>query len=142
MLTGFMDPVCHAKLQQELTRNPAFSVVMDVVREAEESYAIDPLAGGLEFAPADTPSFVSGQTRCRMKLFRPREEKERLCAFFFKKSNIQGSRDRFSYGAVEFLPEKLTPEEVRLWLRWLTSGLDPELRPTNLKRAFLYTIPE
>jgi hypothetical protein len=131
VLTGAAD----GKLDRELDRNPGFRPVMDEIRSAADRYAIDAVAEGIEIS-------TDSATRCRMKLFRPREEKERLCAFFFKKSNIAGSRDRFSYGAVEFLPERLTAEEVRTWLRWLSSGLDPELRPANLKRAFLYTIPE
>jgi len=132
MLSEAPDVACLVKLDQELSRNPGFVPVLREIRDAAEAYAIDPLPEGIEIA--------SG--RCRMKLFRPREEKERLCAFFFKKSNIAGSRDRFSYGAVEFLPERLAAEEVRTWLQWLSSGLDPARRPANLKRAFLYTIPE
>ena len=134
------------KLDQELARNPGFAPVVREIRDAAEHYAIDPEPEGIEIAPAGASgaapalSFAAG--RCRMKLFRPREEKERLCAFFFKKSNLAGSRDRLSSGAVEFLPERLAAEEIRTWLQWLSSGLDPTMRPAHLKRAFLYTIPE
>ena len=140
MLTGVVDTEGRAKLDHELSRNPAFASVVDAVSDAAEAFSIDPRAGGLEFASLEAATSVP--SRCRMKLFRPREEKDRLCAFFFKKSNIAGSRDRFSYGAVEFLPDRLRPEEIRTWIAWLASGLDPALRPSNLKRAFLYTIPE
>lgn len=134
MLNGLTDVACRRKLAQELERNPGFIAVLSEIRDASETYSLDPRLEGLEIAPREG--------RCRMKLFRPREEKDRLCAFFFKKSNIAGSRDRFSYGAVEFLPERVTPEEIQSWLTWLSSGLDPERRPAHLKRAFLYTIPE
>jgi hypothetical protein len=146
MLKDSQDLACLAKLDRELGRNPGFAPVLREIREAADVYAIDPLPEGIEIAPAGAsgtapvPTLAAG--RCRMKLFRPREEKERLCAFFFKKSNIAGSRDRFSYGAVEFLPDRLVPQDVRTWLDWLSSGLDPARRPANLKRAFLYTIPE
>lgn len=140
MLTGATEAPCRAKLDRELSRNPAFASVVRAVSEAAEPFIIDPGAGGLEFASLHVAT--SAASRCRMKLFRPREEKDRLCAFFFKKSNIAGSRDRFSYGAVEFLPDRLGPEEIHTWIAWLASGLDPALRPVNLKRAFLYTIPE
>jgi hypothetical protein len=140
VLTGVTEAACGAKLDRELALNPAFANVVNAVREAAQPFAIDPFAGGLEFAPLHVAT--SAPSRCRMKLFRPREEKDRLCAFFFKKSNVAGSRDRFSYGAVEFLPERLRPEEIRTWIAWLSSGLDPSLRPEHLKRAFLYTIPE
>jgi hypothetical protein len=140
VLTGITDAAARAKLDQELGQNPVFTRVVEAVRDADEPFALDPHAQGLEFAPLHVATAAPG--RCRMKLFRPREEKERLCAFFFKKSNVAGSRDRFSYGAVEFLPDRLRAEEIRAWIAWLASGLDPALRPGDLKRAFLYTIPE
>ena len=65
---------------------------------------------------------------------RAREGKERFCAFFYKRSNLPWSRDRFSYGGVEFLPGRVTQAEVQSWVRWLTSGLDPEQRPERLRR--------
>jgi hypothetical protein len=140
VLNGVAERSCEAKLEQEISANPVFASVVDAIRDAAEPFALDPHAGGLEFAPLHLATSLP--SRCRMKLFRPREEKDRLCAFFFKKSNIAGSRDRFSYGAVEFLPDRLRPEEIRIWIAWLSSGLNPALRPGNLKRAFLYTIPE
>lgn len=77
-----------------------------------------------------------------MKVFRPREGKERLCAFFYKKSNLSWSRDRYSYGAVEFLPTQVTETDMRSWLQWLAGGFDPDKRPPRLKKAFLYSIPD
>ena len=140
MLTNVEEPKSRAKLEQELAKNPAFSIVLDLVRESPEAFSIDPSAGGLEIVPVNEVKGTAN--RCRMKLFKPREEKDRLCAFFFKRSNLTFSRDRFSYGAVELLPEQLTTVEARTWIAWLLSGLDPERRPERLKRAFLYTVPE
>jgi hypothetical protein len=140
VLTNVDGPESGAKLEAELAKNPAFSLVLDLLRESPESFSIDPSAGGLEIVPLNDVKGTAN--RCRMKLFKPREEKDRLCAFFFKRSNLAFSRDRFSYGAVEFLPDQITKVEARAWIAWLVSGLDPERRPTRLKRAFLYTIPE
>lgn len=140
MLTNVEEPASRAKLEQELAKNPVFSHVLDLLRESPESFSIDPSAGGLEIVPLNEVKGTAN--RCRMKLFKPREEKDRLCAFFFKRSNLTFSRDRFSYGAVELLPEQLTTVEARTWISWLLSGLDPEHRPERLKRAFLYTVPE
>jgi len=140
VLTNVEEPKSRAKLEQELAKNPAFSIVLDLVRESPEAFSIDPSAGGLEIVPVNEVKGTAN--RCRMKLFKPREEKDRLCAFFFKRSNLTFSRDRFSYGAVELLPEQLTTVEARTWIAWLLSGLDPERRPERLKRAFLYTVPE
>ena len=140
MLTNAAEPEGRTKLELELGKNPAFSLVLDLLREAPEPFSIDPSAGGLEIVPLN--DVKGAENRCRMKLFKPREEKDRLCAFFFKRSNLTFSRDRFSYGAVEFLPEQLTGADASAWIAWLLSGLDPERRPARLKRAFLYTIPD
>ncbi|HZV90607.1 MAG TPA: hypothetical protein VFF34_01230 [Candidatus Nitrosocosmicus sp.] len=93
---------------------------------------------GLEFAPLEQGK----PGRCRLKLFRPREGKERLCAFFYKRSNLAWSRDRFSYGGVEFRPEQATDEDLQSWRSWLLSGFDPERRPLRWRRAFLFDVPE
>ena len=140
MLTNRDEPVVRARLDQEISRSPSFATVIDVAAEHPASFAVDASVGGLEIAPLNQ---VKGAlNRCRLKLFRPREEKDRMCAFFYKRSNLSFSRDRYSYGAVEFLPEQLARDEVRGWLAWLESGFDPERRPLRLKRAFPYTIPE
>jgi hypothetical protein len=140
MLTNASEPAGKAKLEEELRKNPYFTCIVALLREDAEPFAIDPAAGGLEIVPLN--EVKQAPNRCRMKLFKPREAKERLCAFFFKRSNFEWSRDRFSYGAVEFRPEQLSEEDIRAWIGWLLSGLDPERRPERLRRAFLYTIPE
>lgn len=140
MLTNVGEPSSRAKLDEELARNPEISRVLELIEASADPFALDPSAGGLEIVPLN--QVKDAPNRCRMKLFQPRDEKERLCAFFFKRSNLAFSRDRFSYGAVEFRPGHLTDGEIRRWIDWLLSGLDPDLRPERLTRAFLYTLPE
>ncbi len=140
MLTNAEEPAVRDHLAQELGRNPAFSLVIDLIRSSPTPFAIEPEAAGIEIVPLN--QVKQAPNRCRLKLFKPREEKERLCAFFFKRSNLEFSRDRFSYGAVEALPEQIKKPDVQIWIDWLVSGLNPELRPGRIKRAFLYTIPE
>jgi hypothetical protein len=140
MLTNRNDPGPGAKLDRELRMNPALKLIIDVFQSAPEPFQLTEEGEGLEIVPLDAA--CSARSRCRMKLFKPREEKERLCAFFFKQSNLSWSRDRFSYGGVEFLPDRLTEVDAREWLVWLVSGFDPERRPERLRRAFLYDIPE
>jgi hypothetical protein len=140
MLTNLDHADARARLEEEVARNPAFSFVIEVLVPREERFAIDPTASGLEIVPLN--EVKGAPNRCRMKLFRPREERDRLCAFFYKRSNLAFSRDRYSYGAVEFAPGQLDADEVRVWVAWLVSGLDPERRPLRLKRAFHYTVPE
>ena len=140
MLTNAGEPEVRAKLDRELALNPPLSVVLDVARTIQEPLEIDPAAAGIELVPLNRVQ--DAPNRGRMKLFRPREGKERLCAFFYKRSNLAWSRDRFTYGGVEFRPEQITEPEVQAWLSWLLSGLNPDRRPERLRRAFLYTIPD
>lgn len=140
MLTNRDDPSAGAKLADELSRNPGFGAVMELVQSEPLAYAIDADVAGLEIVPQNRVK--NAPNRCRLKLFRPRETQDRLCAFFYKRSNLAFSRDRFSYGAVEFRPGEVHSDEIRGWLAWLSSGFDPERRPASLRRAFRYTIPE
>jgi hypothetical protein len=75
-----------------------------------------------------------------MKVF-PVEE-TLWAAFFYKRSQIPSSRDRYAYGVVEFAPEGPGEADAEAWFRWLNSGFHPELHPPGLKRAFSYTVPE
>jgi hypothetical protein len=67
---------------------------------------------------------------------------KRCAAFFYKRSQIPSSRDRFAYGAVIVEEGKLDPTAVEGWFAWLDTGFDPNRTPANLKRAFAFTVPE
>ncbi len=62
--------------------------------------------------------------------------------FFYKKSLVPYSRDRYSYGGIELREGDLKPDDVAEWLVFVTSGFHPEKRPARLRRAFPYEIPE
>ena len=128
------------KIAKDLERSPALARVLEVVESATERFEIEEGSAGLDVIPVDPAA--QAPSRCRLKLFTPREGKERLCAFFYKRSNLAWSRDRFSYGGVEFRQDQLTEVAILSWLTWLCSGFDPERKPERLRRAFLYDIPE
>lgn len=140
MMAVHDDPAGEARLTDELARSPALALVIEVLRDRPESYAIDGAAAGLEIVPQN--QVKGAPNRCRLKFFRPVESRDRICAFFYKRSNLAWSRDRFSYGAVEFRPAELAPKAIHRWLAWLSSGFDPDARPDGLRRAFRYTVPE
>ena len=140
MLSNRGDPGALAKIQEELRQNPGLVSVVEVFESAPERFQVAAEAAGLELTPLEVDT--GAPSRCRMKLFRPREGRERLCAFFYKRSNLAWSRDRFSYGGVEFHPEEVTHADARSWVAWLTSGFDPGLRPERLRRAFAYDVPD
>lgn len=79
---------------------------------------------------------------CRvwMKVFKA--DSRRFCAFFYKKSNVPHSTDRFAYGAVLFEAERLTALQINEFLSFLSSYFDPSNPPKNLKRAFAFTVPD
>ena len=135
-------PAAHAA--ESAARGESLREVFDAVRTIASrraaGFEIEERDGVLEIRPrvGDDTSV----NRCRLKIFRPRENKDRMCAFFYKRSNLGWSRDRFSYGAIEFLPEALTREDTAAWLGWLRGGFDPGQRPARLRRAFLYSIPD
>ena len=112
-----------------------FARLRHAAAETSRPFRLEERGGVLDVAPPN-------RERCRMKVFRPREGKDRLCAFFYKESNLGWSRDRYSYGAVEFLPAQVTETDMRTWLDWLDGGFDPDRRPPRLKKAFLYSIPD
>ncbi|MGH7680505.1 MAG: hypothetical protein ACRENN_00790 [Candidatus Eiseniibacteriota bacterium] len=148
MLINRREPEVETKLRAELSANPGLVAVLAAFELAPERFRIEVGAAGLEFA-AEEPAWngnalpaTSPRRRCRMKLFRPREGRDRLCAFFYKRSNLSWSGDRFSYGGVEFLPEDFVDRDARGWIDWLVSGLDPARRPERLRRSFLYDIPD
>ena len=140
MLINREEPGAREKLQRELEREVDLVSIVDWLDAAPERVLVETDRTGLELSPAGDDAI--SPRRCRLKVFRAREGKERFCAFFYKRSNLPWSRDRFSYGGVEFLPGRVTQAEVREWLRWLTSGLDPEQNPERLRRSFLYDIPD
>jgi hypothetical protein len=78
--------------------------------------------------------------RARMKIFSPKPG--HTLVFFFKKSLVPYSRDRYSYGGFDLRAPSVEPQQIAAWLDFLTSGFLPDKRPENLRRAFPYEIPE
>ena len=140
MLIGRDEPSVWTKLCHEMRHEPELEGIVGWLHGAPEPMEIDPDRAGLELAPAGREE--DAPRRCRLKLFRARAGKDRFCAFFYKRSNLPWSRDRFSYGGVEFVPARVTRADVEGWARWLASGLNPEQKPERLRRSFLYDIPD
>jgi len=78
--------------------------------------------------------------RCRAKLFEL--DAGRLAVFFYKTSAVPFSRDRFSYGAVQFSASDISSADVSGWLAYLASGFDWDLAPPKLRRAFTFDVPD
>ncbi len=78
--------------------------------------------------------------RCLLKIFPVAGS--RFAAFFYKRSQVPFSRDRFAYGAVVFDKSKISREEAETWFEWVDGGFHPEKPPQRLRRAFNFTVPD
>lgn len=79
--------------------------------------------------------------RARVKVFRPREQR-RVVAFFYKRSLLPHSRDRFAYGCCVAREETVDEAMVRAWFDFARSGFAPEKRPPGWMRGVPFEVPE
>jgi hypothetical protein len=137
MLTNRDEPAVKAKLES-LASVPLLAAAAEAASGSGLALRVVAEASHLELAGV---SPVGGlPNRGLMKIF-PIGPK-RCAAFFYKRSQIPSSRDRFAYGAVIVEEGKLDPTAVEGWFAWLDTGFDPDRTPPNLKRAFAFTVPE
>jgi hypothetical protein len=137
MLTNCDEPAVKAKLD-ETASEALLKAVLEAAAGSSLALRVVPDASHLELAGV---SPVAGRpNRALMKVFPigPR----RFAAFFYKRSQIPFSRDRFAYGAVIVEEGRLDPAAAEVWFAWLDTGFNPERTPPNLKRAFAFTVPD
>jgi hypothetical protein len=137
MLTNADDPTVKANLGS-LAAAPLLAAVAEAAAGSSLVLRLVADASHLELAGV---SPVAGlPNRALMKVFPigPR----RFAAFFYKRSQIPFSRDRFAYGAVIAEEGKLDSVAMEGWFAWLDTGFNPERTPPNLKRAFAFTVPD
>lgn len=138
-----LDPPAEERLQTLLRELPAAAPILDLLLTDPEPFS---LGGGR----AAEPEFsalrpVQGRpNRAVIKLFRIADGPlvGRIALFFYKKSQIPFSRDRHSYGAA-VLPERdADPAELRSWVQFAGGGFDPQTRPSKLRLALTFTVPD
>ena len=128
-----------AKLRTETENCPIAAAVVAAVEASPHSFEVSVEGAGLDFR--DSSFLPSGlPNRARMKVFSPKPG--HTLVFFYKKSLVPYSRDRYSYGGIDLKTPAASDSEIAEWLAFVISGLDPEKRPANLRRAFPYEIPE
>ena len=137
MLMNAQEPDIQDKLA-ELRETPYFAQLLDLAEASPLVLRLESQASHLEFAGT---SPVSGRpNRGLMKVFPIAPC--RFAAFFYKRSQVPFSRDRFAYGAVIAEEKRFEADDAEPWFEWLDSGFHPELAPPNLKRAFAFTVPD
>jgi hypothetical protein len=119
--------------------NPLSSAVVAALEAFPQLFEAETSGVGLDVA-ARAPLFTGIPNRARMKIFSPKAG--HTLVFFYKKSLVPYSRDRYSYGGLDLRAATVEPQEIAAWLDFLTSGFHPDKRPARLRRAFPYEIPE
>jgi hypothetical protein len=138
MIQNLTQPAVTMKLE-EVKASPIASAVAAAAAVCGDPFEIEESGAGLEVvAHAPLPNDIPN--RARMKIFSPKPG--HTLVFFFKKSLVPYSRDRYSYGGLDLHTPSAEPREIAAWLAFLTSGFHPDKRPENLRRAFPYEIPE
>lgn len=139
MIANRTNPEVEAKLQREVLESATARAVCDALEPAAESFEIVAETAGFEIRAVDPlPSGLPN--RARMKIFSPRAG--HTLVFFYKRSLVPYSRDRYSYGGVDLKEGEWNPADIAEWLSFVCSGFHPEKRPAGLRRAFPYEIPE
>jgi hypothetical protein len=137
MLTNGNDPDAKTK-GETLAALPVLGPILNLAEGSGVALRLAPDASQLELAGV---SPVGGlPNRALMKVFPIGPA--RCAAFFYKRSLVPFSRDRFAYGAVIIEEGKFDPVAAESWFRWLDSGFHPDQTPANLKRAFAFTVPD
>lgn len=139
MIVNRTNPEVQAKMQLEVFQSVVTRSVCEALDQAGKNFEIVTETAGFEARATD--QLLSGlPNRARIKIFSPRPGHTLI--FFYKKSLVPYSRDRYSYGGVDLKDGELNPRDIAEWLAFLSSGFHPEKRPANMRRAFPYEIPE
>ena len=139
MLVNKAQPAVEEKIRAESQASPVARAVCAAVEASPEPFEVAAESAGFEvracaFLPNGLPN------RARMKIFSPKPG--HTLVFFYKKSLVPYSRDRYSYGGIDLRTPAVDEAEVAAWLAFISSSLHPDNRPANLRRAFPYEIPE
>jgi len=142
MIQNLREPQVFYRLQQGKENLYAAAPLFEAIAENQEPFSMRLESPGIEFqalSPVGTHP-----NRAVLKIFRidagPLEG--RTAVFFYKKSRIPWSRDRHSYGVCLLASSGPTPGEVEEWIDFATTGFHPEHRPSRLRQAFTFTVPE
>ena len=139
MIVNRTSPEVQAKKQLEVFQSVVSRSVCEAIDQSAENFEVVTETTGFETRAMDPlPSGLAN--RARIKIFSPRPG--HTLVFFYKKSLVPYSRDRYSYGGIDLRTSEVDDAELTEWLAFISSGFHPDNRPANLRRAFPYEIPE
>ena len=116
---------------------PAVGRIVDMLCLSDLRFEHDAEREGIDVRCLHYPE--GGVPRARVKVFTPRQGT--TVAFVYKDSQVPHSTDRFAYGALIIKNRLPTDEDLVGLIEYVASGLHPELRPRDLRRAFPFDVP-
>lgn len=141
MLVNRENPEVRRRLNDLASRLRSGRSLVEAICNHPDSFELLLEATGFEFAAL---SPVEGRpNRSIMKLFRIQDGPlaQREAVFFYKRSQIPFSNDRFSYGVCIVSSKGVRKDDQENWLEYASRGFDPQRSPKQLKRAFIFTVP-
>ena len=142
MIQNLREPRAFYRLKEGREDLSSAVSLLDAIARDQEPFSLRLETPGIEFqalSPVGTHP-----NRAVLKVFRidagPLEG--RTAVFFYKKSRIPWSRDRHSYGVCLLPTSGPTPGEVEEWIEFAATGFHPDHRPSRLRQAFTFTVPE
>ena len=139
MVVNKAQPGVEEKIRAESEASPVVRAVSAAAEALPAPFEVRLETTGFEIrACALLPNGLPN--RARLKIFSPKPG--HTLVFFYKKSLVPYSRDRYSYGGIDLRTPEVDEAEVAAWLAFISSGFHPDKRPANLRRAFPYEIPQ
>lgn len=142
MINNALEPAVAERLARCRAEIPASGPLLDRAAAHPDEFAFRLDATGFELAALHP---VEGRpNRSIVKIFAVPDGpmKGQAAVFFFKRSQIPFSLDRFSYGVCLLPAVSPPPEDLDGWLAFASNGFDPNVVPHRLRRAFTFTIPD
>lgn len=142
MLTNIESDAVEDLLERASRDIPPARSFLDALVRHPDPFTFEKGGDGIEFA-AQRP-VQNRPNRARLKLFRVADGPMtgRVAAFFYKPSQVPFSRDRHSYGVCMLPSSGAASPEIGDWIFFASSGFDPAARPTGLRTAFSFTVPD
>ena len=142
MLTN-ANSAAEKKLLKEVSgAMPPARPFLEAIQGHPDPFTIEPNAESAEFV-AQKP-VENRPNRARVKLFTVADGpmEGRVVVFFYKQSQVPFSRDRHSYGVCVMPSSGPSATDINDWIYFASSGFDPVARPTALRTAFAFTVPD
>lgn len=136
--------ISHTTPAEHLTERPdiigsrALDLYLEAAREHPAHFETVPSDTGLELRRLSAPGEPPARTFLKVCSVRPAH----TVVFFFKRSILPFSRDRYSYGGCEWPDSQMCADHARASLDFLASGLNPDDRPPWLRRSLPFSLPD